>query len=50
MDPWVEERNYHELKDKLNARGELQSGFRHYSIDDEITELPIVLRYLKQLH
>lgn len=48
-DSWVNESNYHELKAKLNASGELQNGFKHYSGDDGITELPIVLNALEKM-
>lgn len=48
-DGWVDENNYHELKTKLNAGGELQNGFKHYSGDDGIMELPIVLKALREM-
>lgn len=48
-DAWVDEANYHELKEKLEAKGELQEGYKHYSGDDGITELPIVLTELERM-
>lgn len=48
-DSWVDESNYHELKEKLHANGELQSGFKHYSGDDGITELPVVFAELEKI-
>jgi predicted alpha/beta hydrolase family esterase len=48
-DSWVDEANYHELKEKLHAQGVLQDGFKHYSGDDGITELPIVLTTLEEM-
>jgi len=48
-DSWVDESNYHELKEKLHAKGELQNGFKHYSGDDGITELPIALTTLEEM-
>ncbi len=48
-DNWVNENNYYELKDKLRADGELQSGFKHYSGDDGVTELPLVLEELERM-
>lgn len=48
-DRWVNESNYHELIDKLNANGELQTGFKHYSGDDGITELPVLLDELEKM-
>ena len=48
-DSLVDESNYHELVERLHANGELQSGFKHYSGDDGIKELPVVLEELKKL-
>ncbi len=48
-DSLVNEVNYHELKEKLHAQGELQDGFKHYSGDDGITVLPVVLKALEEM-
>ncbi len=48
-DSWVDESNYHELREQLHANGELQNGFKHYSGDDGITELPVVLTELESM-
>lgn len=48
-DSWVNEMNYHELKQRLHAKGELQQAFGHYSSGEGLTELPIVLKSLEEM-
>ncbi len=48
-DSWVDKKNLALFKEKLGADVLLQNGMKHYSGDDEITELQIVLDELLKM-
>ena len=48
-DPYVSINHAYILKEKLNAETIIQNGMKHYSGDDGITKLPIVLNILLKI-
>lgn len=48
-DPWVPVKHAEYLKEKLHAKSIIQNGMSHYSGDDGITELPLVLKELLRM-
>lgn len=48
-DPWVPIKHNALFKDKLDAKSIIQHGMGHYSEDENITELPIVLHELLEI-
>lgn len=45
-DTWVDKKNLELFKEKLDAKAVLQTGMKHYSGDDNVNELPIILEEL----
>lgn len=48
-DPWVPVKHNKLFQEKLNAKSIVQRGMKHYSGDDGITELPLVLNELLRI-
>ncbi|MAG59915.1 hypothetical protein CMO96_03960 [Candidatus Woesebacteria bacterium] len=48
-DPFVPIKHAELFKEKLGAKAIIQKGMKHYSGDDDITELPIVLQELLKM-
>jgi predicted alpha/beta hydrolase family esterase len=48
-DEWVNPENYHELRERLNCDGMLTNGNGHYSGDDGVTDVPILLEKLLEM-
>ena len=48
-DPWVSIKNNKLFQEKLNAKSVIQHNMKHYSGDDGVTELPVVLEELLRM-